>query len=316
MDHGQMENLPFCRSITLDSPGTKAFVVIDSFLGGGGTGGIRMGEGVSQQEVTDLAHEMRLKFAWLNIPRGGAKEGICIDEALGEDDIARLLAEFGNEISDLLQSGKYVAGLDLGVGPAELQQIMAGAGIKAIAPAGDVAIDSNYFTALTVYSALEALLAASGRNVGDSTFLLEGAGKVGGQLMAMLDEAGGRIVGVSTIRGMLINPHGIDVQELLDARDHCGDACVSRCSGEFSASPEELYWQAADVLIPGARTRSIRRKHIGRVKARFIVPVANAVASVDAEQALHDAGIRYLPGFVTNSGGIFAGTWRGWMSGQ
>lgn len=81
---------PFRRVIDLNVPGAEAFVVIDSHLGGGGTGGIRMGESVTLEEVADLAHEMTLKFAWLNIPRGGAKAGIACKNDITEAERKQL----------------------------------------------------------------------------------------------------------------------------------------------------------------------------------------------------------------------------------
>jgi glutamate dehydrogenase (NAD(P)+) len=295
---------PYCRTVELAGTDATGFVVIDSFLGGGGTGGIRMSRGVTQQEVADLAHEMSLKFAWLNIPRGGAKSGICCDHSVTETERKEILSSFGAAIADLLSDGRYVAGMDLGIGKTELETIMTAAGMKS---GGDYQgdIDSNLFTALTVFSALQALVRERQQQIDTMSFLIEGAGKVGGHLMRLIDEAGGKVVGVSTIKGALIDPDGLDVARLLELKEQFGDACIEHMDGNVLASPADLYWQDADVLIPGARTNSITLDNVPRLRVRFIVPIANAVASEETELAMHDAGIAYLPGFVTNSGGIF-----------
>jgi glutamate dehydrogenase/leucine dehydrogenase len=104
------------KIVDLHDNDASAFVVIDSYLGGGGTGGIRMGESVTLEEVASLAHEMSLKFAWLNIARGGAKSGIAYTGTLSAERKNRLLIEFGKAISGLLESRAYIPGMDLGVG--------------------------------------------------------------------------------------------------------------------------------------------------------------------------------------------------------
>ena len=129
--HDASEHSPaYQKVIDLNDSGSRAYVVIDSYLDGGGTGGIRMGESVTLAEVADLAHEMTLKFAWLNIPRGGAKSGITYTGEMSEDRKDRLLREFGKSVSDLLHSRDYVAGMDLGIGPTELATIMSSAGMQ------------------------------------------------------------------------------------------------------------------------------------------------------------------------------------------
>ena len=298
-------NAPYCRTIDMSDCGATAFLVIDSFLGGGGTGGIRMGDGVTREEVSDLAYEMSLKFAWLNIPRGGAKAGICYAGDIGQEERAQMLTRFGGAISDLLESGEYVAGMDLGVGSAELAAIRAGAGITQTDNESNVDIDSNYYTALTVFTAMKELLLQRGKQLQGSTFLIEGAGKVGGHLMQLIDGGGGKITGVSTINGALVDSSGINVQKILALRVKYGDTCIEKYGEKPLLPSAELYWQKADVLIPGARTKSICGNDVALLQAKYVVSVANAAATPDAELAMYDAGIDYVPGFVSNSGGIF-----------
>jgi len=59
------------------------------------------------------------------------------------------------------------------------------------------------------------------------------------------------------------------------------------------------------VLIPGARANSINDGNIDAIQARYVVPIANISASPRVEKMLFDRGIGYIPGFVSNSGGIF-----------
>ena len=291
--------------IDLQDRDASAFVVIDSDLGGGGTGGIRMGESVTLEEVASLAHEMSLKFAWLNIAKGGAKSGIAYTGELSVERKNRLLAEFGKSIAGLLESRAYIPGMDLGIGPQEMAAILSAAGSPTSATTDSSDIDSNYFTALTVFVALKTLLEKRGERLSEARVLIEGVGKVSTHLMRLIVATGAGIVGVSTIEGSIYYADGIDIEELLRLKDMHGDHCISEYAGQPPAPAEDLYLQPADVLIPGARPNSINEENVDSIVARFVVPIANISASPEIETRMHNREISYVPGFVSNSGGIF-----------
>lgn len=302
---GEQNAIPaICREIDLRDGAATAYVVIDSLLGGGGTGGVRMGPDVTAGEVAALAREMSLKFAWLNIPRGGAKSGICLHAsgARLEDEVLR---EFGNSIRDLIESGRYVPGMDLGVGQREYQAIMQGAGVPFEQTGPDPEIDSNYYTAMTVFLAAKAALAHKDRPVRGAAVLIEGLGKVGRHLTKLFAGDGARIVGVSTLEGAIIDPGGLDVSRLLELAETHGDRCVHHYPGADALPSRQLYCAAGDVLVPGARVHSIAADDVAALDVGLVVSLANAAATPDAEAAMHERGILYVPGFVANSGGIF-----------
>jgi glutamate dehydrogenase/leucine dehydrogenase len=263
-----------------------------------------MGDDVTAGEVTALAREMSLKFAWLNIPRGGAKAGIRVGN-LPVELHESVLHEFGHAISDLVRSGQYVPGMDLGVGDREYRAIMRGAGVPVDDANADPVIDSNYYTAKTVFLSTCAALEHSGRSVRGADILIEGLGKVGRHLVQLFANAGARIVGISTIEGALVDAEGLDVAQLLALADKHADDCVHHVEGLTALPAAQLYCAGADVLIPGARVHSIRPEAVASLKVGFVVSLANAVANRDAESAMHERGIVFVPGFVANSGGIF-----------
>lgn len=291
----------------IGSPGSDlyGFVVIDGLVSGRGTGGVRCTESVTLEEVARLANEMSLKFAFLHLPSGGAKAGLVARPGLTDDERLKLFRDFGEAISDLIGEGKYVGGLDMGTGPADVQSIMAGAGMEVQPGSPSTDIDSNYFTALTVFVSIQALLEARGRPVRGTSFLVEGVGKVGGHLLRLLDDAGARIVGVSTLAGAVYSEEGLAVDEIIEARSAKGDEFVTDYAGCQHIPADELFLQSADVLIPGGGADSLNDGNIGDIKARWIVPVANICATERIEKAMFRLGIEFVPGFVSNSGGVF-----------
>ena len=282
----------------------EGIVVVDSLLGGGGTGGIRAGADITLDEVAALAQEMTYKFAWLNIPRGGAKSGIRFDvqSIPAKPDLFR---EFGGEISDLLKSGKYVAGQDMGVGDAEFRDVMIGAGMPIDVSVADKQIDSNYYTALTALIAMRTAAEFDGNSLSELSVLIEGIGKVGRHLLSLLDREGTKVVGVSTLRGSIYRENGIEIERLVSlAREH-GDECIAMYDGGEVLKSKALYAQSADMLVPGAGVNAIDHQTAEELAVRSVVSVANAASTPDAESTMFSRGIRYLPGFVCNSGGIF-----------
>ena len=281
------------------------FVVIDSFVSGRGTGGIRCTETVNLDEVARLAREMTFKFAFLHLPSGGAKAGLVASPGMSPEERQKHFHKFGEAIGDLIRDGKYVGGLDMGTGPADIEAIMSGAGAPIRPNSSNSEIDSNYFTALTVFTTAQALLEARGRRLQHTSVLLEGLGKVGGHLLRLLGHAGAKVVGVSTLAGAIYNENGFDVDDVLQARSESGDEFVTDFPGCEHLPSAELFLKPGDLLIPGGGADSLNEHNVGQIKARWIVPIANICASSEIEGKMYERGIEFVPGFVSNSGGVF-----------
>jgi glutamate dehydrogenase (NAD(P)+) len=132
---------------------------------------------------------------------------------------------------------------------------------------------------------------------------IEGFGKAGAGTARACARAGARIIAVSTIEGALIDPAGLDVDELLGLRARHGDAFVHH--GPVPArARESLFTVECDVLVPGARPHVIRPDSANELRCAAVVPAANVPYAPGAVDALEARGILALPDFVTNAGGI------------
>lgn len=298
----------FHRVVGQEGTDFYGFVVVDEFVSGRGTGGIRFTENVSLDEIARLAREMTLKFAFLRMPSGGAKSGMVVAPDLSQEQRKSLSLRFGEAIGDLIRDGKYVAGLDMGTDLEDMAAIMTGAGITDGTGTADTGIDSNYYTAMTVLAAADGLLEARGRSLKGTTVLLEGLGKVGSELLQLLSDSGAKVVGASTLSGAIYSGDGLDVDRLLELRQTEGDDCVLHYPGLTPMVATDLFLQEADLLIPGGGADSINASNVNQIAAKLIVPIANISATLEAEAVLYSRGISYIPGFVANSGGVFC--WR------
>ena len=132
---------------------------------------------------------------------------------------------------------------------------------------------------------------------------IEGFGKVGAGMALASVRAGARIVGVSTVDGLLADPDGLDVDALFALRERFGDALVAH--GPAPVRPrEELFDLECDVLVPGARPDSITRDVAARLRCAVVAPGANVPYGPGAVEELYRRGIVAVPDFIANAGGI------------
>jgi glutamate dehydrogenase (NAD(P)+) len=154
-----------------------------------------------------------------------------------------------------------------------------------------------------VKAAAEAALAHLGRPLAGATVAIEGFGKVGAGAARAFERAGARVVGVSTVAGLVADPDGLGIEDLILLRDRYGDRLVEH-AGTPPRPREELFELPCDVLIPGARPDSITPEVARRVRCAVVAPAANAPYRADAVEVLHGRGIVGVPDFIANVGGV------------
>ncbi|MHB1295903.1 MAG: Glu/Leu/Phe/Val family dehydrogenase [Anaerolineae bacterium] len=283
------------------------FVAIDSTVGGRSCGGLRMLPDVDAAELAALARSMTLKYGFLGLPQGGAKAGVrCDPEAPQEERRARLTA-FAQAIAPLLRNKIYVPGTDMGTNNADIRDMLRAVGVE---PARrDLRVtDSGYYTAMTVFVGALRAAAHIGLPWAGRSVAIEGFGKVGGALGALCAEAGARVVAISTSRGALYNPDGLDVPRLLHLGEQAGSHLVDLYPDAERLDRAALHTLPVDVLCPCARHESVRADNAGAISARLVAPGANNPVTPEAEALLSARGVLCLPDFVTNSGGVLGGT--------
>jgi glutamate dehydrogenase (NAD(P)+) len=154
-----------------------------------------------------------------------------------------------------------------------------------------------------VKAAAEAALAHLGRPLAGAAVAIEGFGKVGAGAARAFQRAGARVVGVSTVAGLLADPGGLAIEDLIALRSRYGDRLVDH-AGTPARPREELFELHCDVLVPGARPDSITPDIAKRIRCAVVAPAANAPYHADAVDVLHGRGIVGVPDFVANAGGV------------
>lgn len=279
-----------------DPRGLDAFVVVDHDLFPIAAGGTRMLPDVDVGEVARLARAMTWKFAAWRVPYAGAKAGVRF--AGGARD--EVLAAYRRALEPYREV--FLTGPDMGTSPADFVEELDGPPPLWAQSHEGVDMD-DLATGHGVKAAAEAALVHGGRALTGAAIAIEGFGKVGAGMALASARAGARIVGVSTVDGLLADPDGLDVDELFALRERFGDGFVAH--GPAPVRPREaLFDLECDVLVPGARPDSITREVAARLRCTVVAPGANVPYGPGAVAELDRRGIIAVPDFIANAGGI------------
>lgn len=277
-----------------------AILVLDSVIHGTTSGGVRISEDVSEDEVHALAREMTLKYSFFGLRRGGAKCGIRLKSTLSSDQRVRALKEFGRHVAPIIAAGLYYPGMDMNCSFSDLKNIYLGAGIKITRQT-----DTAYYTAMSVAQVLDAV----GNHAGGSaplTFSIAGFGRVAWHLLKIVDRSRFKLVGFSTAQGACYDASGFNMNEVLEQCKIHGDEFVLNMGKSVLPSRDAIYSCSVDILLPSARTDAIHSQNVDTLDTRYIVSIANKPFTKDALSHLEGRGVFCFPGFVCNGGGVFA----------
>ncbi|MCT4353307.1 glutamate dehydrogenase [Streptomyces sp. Je 1-79] len=307
--------------------GRRGHLVVDRLVRGVASGGLRMREGCTLEEVAGLARGMTMKEALhydptgRYVPLGGAKGGIDCDprspEAYGV--LVRYLRAMRPYIERCWTTGE-----DLGLSQDLVDRAAAEAGlvssIQAVYPLLDdetqartrlaeafgVEVDGIGLDELAggcgVAESVLVALDRAGLSRAGTRVAVQGFGTMGGATARFLARAGLSMVAVADVKGTITHRDGLDVEALLAARDPYGTVDRGALRPGDSEEPGDA-WLAVDaeVLVPAAVSYAIGVDAVERIRARWIVEAANMPVLPEAEALLAARGITVLPDVVVNS---------------
>jgi glutamate dehydrogenase (NAD(P)+) len=283
------------------------FLVIDSFVQGRSHGGIRVREDLTEEEIRLLARTMTRKYRFLNLPFGGAKAGIIGDpEASAQARLDHLIT-FGQAIKPLLESELFVPAGDMGTSLSEIRVVLRKLGIR-FERRRLPDVSSGKYTAHSVFTGFRELARFRGMDLAGLTVAIDGFGDVGSHLALQLEQAGIRVLAVSTSRGAIYDRNGLDIHRLLELRERHGSGLVEHYDAAERIPDQEMYGLPVDLLSPCSTIHRIDQFNIGAIKAVIICPGANNPWEAGTEIEFDRRGISYLPDFAANNGGVLGTT--------
>ena len=276
------------------------YLVIDSTIDGKSSGGIRMSTEVTLEEIAALAKNMTLKCGFLGIPRGGAKAGIRVNGLLSKVERKSVFTEFGKYIGRFIKCGYYSPGTDMGTTNEDVDNLL-NAALGEMKHRKHAA--THVYTSWTMLVSARVVLNSLGLELEESTVAIEGFGKVGSSAACVFSKNGAKIVGVSTIKGAIYNPRGLDAEKLLKMRREFGDNLVNLYKGAKKLTNNELKKMPLDILLPCAGSWTINSTNAYEIRSKIVCPGANIPITDKAEEILSKRNIIVIPDFVSNSGG-------------
>jgi glutamate dehydrogenase/leucine dehydrogenase len=275
-------------------------------------GGIRFHPDADEDEVKALAAMMAIKCAVVDIPFGGAKGGVTFDPRThSENEVHAVARAYVRAFADHLGPDLDVPAPDVYTNP-DIMAVMldeyekitgkpspAFITGKPIEKGGSLGRDTA--TADGAIIVLDSLLQDQHRSLENLTAAVQGAGNAGAQAARLLSSAGARVVALSDSHGTIANPKGLDVEEVLTAKEATG----SVHGGEGEPLPADaLIGTACDVLVPAALEDQIREDNVGSVRTGVVLEIANGPVTPEADALFFDNGIIVVPDVLANAGGV------------
>lgn len=278
------EQVIFCEDA---ATGLQAIIGIHSTVRGPALGGTRFypypDQGAALTDVLRLSRGMTYKAAVAGVDLGGGKAVIIGDP--NRIKTPGLLRAYGRFIDTL--GGRYISAGDVGTNTDDLDIIGEATNhvVGRSARTGGSG-DSAPMTALGVFQSMRAAAdgvwrtpSLAGRTVG-----VEGLGKVGTELVALLHADGARIVVAD-----------VDPDAVRRVCDRFPEVSVA----------ERILGDDLDVYAPCALGGTLTTDTASTLAAEIVCGAANnQLWTADVEQILTDRGVVWVPDYVANAGGL------------
>ncbi|KAI4458462.1 glutamate dehydrogenase [Holotrichia oblita] len=268
-------------------------------------GGMRICSDLSKDHVRTFSVLSTFKHACLGIDMSGAHGGLKIsgfDYNPGE--LKDIVVSYGKELAKRGFLGSYVDVIepDLYCSSKEMEWIAQefaentqdGLACAVGKPwtAGGIEIYDKCLAHGVLY-ALELLLNEEkimseielDGNIAGKTFIIQGLGKIGGQIALALTQAGAICVGVKEHDAFIYMEDGIPVKELLDYK-HRNDSIQEFNKYTRPGTMDEIYLEPCDILIFAATHRSLQCYVAENVQAKIVVEAAYAPITPTAHKVL------------------------------
>lgn len=278
-------------------------------------GGIRFHPQVSEAEVKALSMWMTWKCSMVGIPYGGSKGGvICDPKDMSQGELERLSRAYIKAISKYIGAFKDVPAPDVNTTP----QIMAwmldeyekvtGRHEPGVITGKPIEMGGSQgrteATGLGGFYVLEQLIKKSElrKPKSEITIAIQGIGNVGYYFAYFAKKAGYRVVALSDSKGGVYNEKGLDPDQLLKHKEKTGS--VVGFPGTTQITNEELLELAVTVLVPAALENVITRENVNRIKAKYVIEMANGPVTPEADEVLDRKKIISIPDVLANAGGV------------
>ncbi len=296
-------------------------------------GGIRFHQDVTKDEVMALSTWMTWKCAVTGIPYGGGKGGVVVDpRTLSTTELESLSRAYARFLGENIGPWIDVPAPDVNTTPQimawmvdEYQQMLFERGTQVVNPLASFTgkplvlggsqgrEEATGLGGVYILEELYAELHKAGTfaSKSDVTIAIQGFGNVGYWFAHHATERGYTVVAVSDSRGGIFVADGLDPKNTLECKQKSGsiqqcactaEGCDSKCGKQLSN--EELLELEVDILVPAALENVITAENAPRIKARYILELANGPVTPEADVLLEKQKTVVIPDVLANAGGV------------
>lgn len=285
-------------------------------------GGIRYHPNVSREEVMALAFWMTLKCALAGLPYGGGKGGIIVNpKDLSRLELERLSRGYIEQIADFIGPNRdvpapdvYTNSMIMGWMMDEFSAIMR-ARTPAVITGKPIPLGGSLgredATGRGAYYCIKELEKINNWKPSNLQVAIQGFGNAGQHIAELLHKDGYRIVAISDSQGGIYSEKGFDVPSIIKAKMdskrvqavYCAESVCEAVDAQHVTNAE-LLELPVDILIPAALEDQITTENAARIRAPFIVELANGPVVSDADAILDKKGTFIIPDILANAGGV------------
>lgn len=285
---GSFDNHEFIISLNDKKSGLKAYIAIHNTNLGSALGGTRMAHYSSDiealKDVLNLSKAMSYKCALANLPYGGGKGVIIIDDRLDRD---QTLLAYGRLVEKL--KGLFKTGTDVGISDDDVKEMATQTSyMLGVVEADRADLNTSNVAALGVFCAMKATL----RNLyGNTDFkgkkiAVKGVGKLGAELTRLAQNAGANVI--------IADVDSVKTQSL---KKQLQNVTIS--------SVDEIHQQEVDIYSPCALGNDLTPKIVGELRCKAVAGGANnQLSDIESGDLLSQLGILYAPDYISNAGGL------------
>ncbi len=276
-------------------------------------GGIRFHPDVSLDEVQAMAMWMTWKCAVMGLPYGGAKGGVCCDpKKLSDRELEKVTRRFTTEITPFIGPRKDIPAPDVYTNPQTMAWMMdtfsmhSAHAVPSVVTGKPLEIGGSYgrneATARGCVFAAEEFMRFRGKDIRESTVVIQGYGNAGAFAHKIAQAEGAKVIAVSDSKAGITNPEGLDYEAVSAFKEETGS--VKNFPGAKNITNRKLLELECDLLIPAALGNQITAENAPRIRAGLIAEAANGPTTEEANIILHRRKIPVIPDIVASAGGV------------
>ena len=284
-------------------------------------GGLRFHPTVNLSVIKFLGFEQVFKNSLTTLPMGGGKGGSDFDpHGKSDAEVMRFCQSFMTELQRHIGPDTDVPAGDVGVGGREVGYLFGQykrlrnewSGVltgKGLSFGGSLARTEATGYGLVYF--VENVLAKRGDTLEGKTVAVNGSGNVAIYAIEKAQQLGAKVVTASDSQGWVYDPAGIDVALLKQIKEveraRISEYAARRGGATYDTTPRGQWGVACDIALPCARENTLLLEDAKLLIAngcKVVAEGANMPTTLDATEALIEAGVTFCPGKAANAGGV------------